>query len=273
LSEKVKETVATIRAYAPLTANFARRELKSRFRGSVLGWLWSLLNPLSTVLVYALVFGVILKIVPPLAGSGELNFSMYLFSGLVVWLLFSAMFTGVSGWLASIGDLRRKIFFPPETAVFGSAAAAGVQSAIEAAVLVAFMVAFGNVGITFIALPAVMLLTAGFGLGLGFLVAVANVRYRDVEYLIGIALNVVFFLVPIVYTEDLVPDRAYGLPVGRIISLNPVAQFVGAGRDAVYFLQWPSVGRWVSMICWSVGALSIGWRYFSRRSMDLSEEL
>ena len=266
-------TLAGLQAYAPLVRNFAGRELKARYKRSLLGWTWSLLGPLSTIVVYSLVFSVFFKAEPPAAGNGDKNFALFLFSGLVVWLFFSGMITGSMGWLASVGDLRRKVYFPPEAAIFGSAAALGVQSAIEAAVLVAAMIAIGNIGLVVIALPIVLMLTGLFGLGLGFFVAVANTHYRDVQYLVGIVLNAVFFLVPIVYPLTLIPERHWGLPVLKIVEYNPIHQFVAAGRDVTYLVEWPSLSRWVAIFGYSMASFFLGWRFFARRSMDLSEEM
>ena len=263
----------SVRTYGPLVRNFAARELKARYKGSLLGWTWSLLSPLSTLVVYSLVFSVFLKVEPPLAGNGDKNFALYLFAGLVPWLLFSGMITGSMGWLTSVGDLRRKVYFPPETAIFGSAAALGVQTAIEATVLVAAMVVFGNIGFTVVLLVPSLVLTGLFGLGIGFFVTVANTHYRDVQYLVGIALNALFFLVPIVYTRDLIPDEHWGFPVGAAIDANPIHQFVAAARDAVYFQEWPSATRWLALVGYSSVFFAVGWRFFSKRSMDLSEDM
>jgi ABC-type polysaccharide/polyol phosphate export permease len=273
LVRKPTATLAGLRTYAPLVANFAGRELKARYRRSLLGWTWSLLSPLSTIVVYSLVFSVFLKVDPDPAGNGDKNFALFLFSGLVVWLFFSGMITGSMDWLSSVGDLRRKVYFPPEAAIFGSAAALGVQSAIEIGVLLGAMIAIGNVGLPSLLLPLVLIFAGLFGLGLGFFVTVANTHYRDVQYLVGIILNAAFFLVPIVYPMNIIPERHWGLPVRKLIEYNPVNQFVAAARDCVYFVEWPSAGRWLAMVGYSVATFLVGWRFFSRRSMDLSEEM
>jgi len=103
-------------------------------------------------------------------------------------------------------------------------------------------------------------------------VAILNARYRDVQYLVGIILAVTFFLVPIVYTLDIVPDRAYGMPVRRIIDFNPMSQFIGIARDAVYYLQVPSLRRVAAAFAWSAAVFCVGWVYFRHRSMEISEE-
>jgi len=269
----VAAMISGLKTYAPLVNNFARRELKARYKGSVLGWTWSLLSPLSIIAVYSLVFSVFFRAAPPPAANGSKNFALFLFTGLVVWLLFSGMVSGSMGWLAAVGDLRRKVYFPPEAAIFGSAAALGVQSGIEASVLVAVMILIGNVGWTTLLLPLVLFLAGLFGLGIGFFVAVANTRYRDVQYLIGIVLNTVFFLIPVVYPMDIIPETAYGLPTRKIVEYNPLNQFIAAARDVTYTLEVPSLTRFAAIFGYSIVMFLLGWRFFAARSMDLSEEM
>lgn len=265
--------LASANRYAPLVRNFAGRELKARYKRSLLGWTWSLLSPMSTILVYSLVFSVFFRAAPPAAGNGSQNFAVFLFTGLVVWLLFAGMINGSMGWLIAIGDLRRKVFFPPETAIFGSALALAVQSAIEAGVLVVVMLLIGNLGPTTLVLPLVLVLAGLFGLGIGFFVCVLNTHYRDMQYLVGIVLNAVFFLVPIVYPLGIIPERHWGLPIRKIVELNPINQFVTAARESAYLLQWPSLSRWCALLCYSLAVFALGWRFFARRSMQLSEDM
>jgi ABC-type polysaccharide/polyol phosphate export permease len=265
--------ISSAKRYLPLVRNFARRELKARYKRSVLGWTWSLLSPLSTIVVYSLVFSVFFRASPPAAGNGDQNFALFLFTGLVVWLFFSGMITGSMGWLASIGDLRRKVYFPPETAIFGSAAALGVQTAIESAVLVAIMIFVGNVGLPVLIFPIVLVLSGMFGLGIGLFVAVANTHYRDVQYLVGIILNALFFLVPIVYPIDIIPERYLGIPIRSLVEANPVNQFVAAARESVYLVEWPSLQRWAAITAYATIVFVLGWRFFTSRSMELSEDM
>lgn len=256
-----------------LIRNFAERESKARYKRSVLGWIWSLLKPLVTVAVYSLVFGVIYRAAPPLTSNGRAEtFALYLFSGLVIWNLFTEVVNGAMMWLGSVSDLRKKIYFPTETAILGGAVSSFLQSALEAAVLVAIMAGFGNISWTLVFLPLALLLVATFGLGIGFCVSILNARYRDVEYLVGIVLSVAFFTIPIVFTPEIVPSEAYGLPVRRIMDLNPLNSIVGLSRDAVYFLEIPPLSRLLTALGWSLGSFALGLWYFRRRSMAISEE-
>ena len=265
--------VTSVRKYAPLVRNFAGRELKSRYKRSLLGWTWSLLSPLSTLLVYSLVFSVFFRASPPAAGDGSRNFALFLFSGLVAWLFFSGLVTGSMGWLTAISDLRKKVYFPPEAAVLGSAAALGVQSLIEMGVLISVMVVIGNFGLPTLLFPVLLFFTGLFGLGIGFVLCVANSKFRDVQYLATIVINAVFFLVPIVYPLNMIPERHWKIPIRALVDANPINQFVAACRESAYLTQWPSLWRWAAVIGYSLASFGAGWWFFRRHSMKISEEL
>jgi ABC-2 type transport system permease protein len=263
----------SVRKSASLIYHFAERESKARYKRSLLGWFWSFMNPLTTVLVYSFVFGVVYNAEPPLTSNGKAeNFGLYLFSGLVVWSLFTGVVNGSMGWLIGVSDLRKKIYFPTETALLGGAAANSVQTGLEAAVLLVIMAVLANLSWTAVFLPIALVLALLFGLGVGFIVSVFNARYRDVQYLVGILLNVAFFTVPIVFTEELlnrdeVPDLARTL-----ITWNPPSLFVEIARDATYFLEVPQWNRLLAAAAWGVITFSIGWVYFRDQSMAISEE-
>lgn len=256
-----------------LVHNFAERESKARYKRSVLGWFWSFVNPLTTVVVYGFVFGVVFDAVPPPTGSGRAqNFGLYLFCGLITWSLFTGVVNGCMGWLAGVSDLRKKVYFPTETALLGGAVSNGIQTGLEALVLVVIMAALRNISWTLVFLVLALLLTLVFALGLGFIVAVSNARYRDVQYLVGVVLNVGFFLVPIVYPLELVPEWTRGIPTRVLVEWNPPALFVEIARDGAYLLQVPSPAKLATAVAWSVVTFMVGWVYFRARSMEISEE-
>ena len=261
------------RTGARLVRSFAERETKALYKRNVLGWLWSLLKPLTTVAVYSLVFGVIYRATAPATANGQAEvFALYLFSGLVVWNVFYTIVNGSMRWMDGVSELRKKIYFPTETAIIGGAAATLLQSSMEALVLLLIMAALVNVSWTLIFLPVAMVLAATFALGIGFAASILNARYRDIQHLTTIVLSVGFFMVPIVYTPDIVPERAYGLPVARIVELNPLNSVIAVARDAVYFLEVPEVADLATAAAWAIGAFVLGLAFFRRRSMAISEE-
>ena len=266
--------------YRGLVGNFAQRELRGKYKGSALGWFWSLLNPLATLAVYALVFGFFLKFQPPVAGNGELeNFAVYLFTALVAWNFFYAVVTGSIGALAGSGPLLKKIYFPAFAPVIGGAGATLFQTGIEVGLLIAVMVVLQNVSWTFLLLPYLLLLLALFSIGIGLLLAMLNVRYRDVAYLVTIVLNLLFYATPIIYPITLVPEVAqapFGLgevPVRQLYDLSPLTQFVEAFRDVVYLLQPPSLSRLLYLTVVSAVVFLLGFAYFQRGSRDVAELL
>ena len=260
--------------YRNLIYNLAQRELRARYKKSVLGWAWSLINPASTLLIFSLVFGVFLKQIPPAFGNGDTGvFALYLFAGLVVWNFFNATINGSITALQNSGQLLNKVYFPASCPAIANLMTVILQGVIEGGILAVVMVVLGNVSVTFLLFPFTLLLLAPFALGIGLAVSVFNVYLRDVGYLVSIGMNLLFYATPIVYPVTSIPEEKWGLPLRTIFSLNPVAQFVGCSRDAFYLLRWPSPANVAVMLAVSVGTFLLGWSIFSWRSKNVTEEL
>ena len=266
--------VLEIWSYRELVRRLAQRELGSRYKRSVLGWLWSMLNPAATLAIYALVFGVLLKFDPPRAGNGRFdNFALYLFCALVIWNAFQGIVNGAITALLEIGSLLNKVYFPPETPAVANLLVVLLQAAIEASILMLILVSLLNVSWTFLLWPVLLVLLAVFALGIGLMLSVWNVRYRDVGYLVSIALQILFYATPIIYPLGVIPEEALGLPARDIIRLNPITQFSERSRDLLYGLDWPSL---IQMGILSVISLIVGvggWLMFKAQTKDIAEEL
>jgi ABC-type polysaccharide/polyol phosphate export permease len=267
-------TAIELWSYRSLIGNLARRELKSKYKKSILGWLWSLLNPALTLLIYSVVFGRFLRIEPPFAGNGELrSFALYLFSALVMWNCFNAVMTGAMSSLSGAGPLLKKVYFPPACPAVANALTALNQALIEMGILIVVMIVVANASWVFVLFPVLLALLIAFALGLGLVLSVGNVYFRDVGYLVGIALQVLFYATPIIYTLDLVPERMGGLPARTMIRWNPITQFVEASRDVFYLLRVPDGSTWLYLFAVSTASLVLGWQIFQRISLDVVEEL
>ncbi|MGI8685253.1 MAG: ABC transporter permease [Acidimicrobiales bacterium] len=272
-------TLAEYAASRELMGNLTLRELRSKYKRSLLGWAWSLLNPLATMLVYTLVFGFFLAVTPPRGEpSGLKNFAFYLMCGLLAWNFFTAGVMGSIGTLIGNANLVKKTYFPRELLV-GSLVASGVVSfLIEVSLLSVALLLFGNVVLPFlpVALLLVCLLTL-FTLGLGLAFSVLNVYFRDVQHLVNILFQVWFYLTPIVYPISLVPDRAriFGriLPARALFELNPMVGFVESFRDLLYNLRMPPLGTLVYLTCVSLAVFGAGLYLFGRLEGRLAEEL
>ena len=266
--------VTELWTYRNLIYNLAQRELRSRYKKSILGWAWSLINPASTLIIFSIVFGVIFNSkAPPTGGSGTESFALYLFCGLVVWNFFSGTLNGSISALQAAGPLLNKVYFPPACPPIANMFTVLLQALIEGAILVVIMIIIGNVGPMLVLFPLVLVLTGLFALGLGMTAAVYNVYLRDVGYIVGIGMNILFYATPIVYPLTQVPEEKFGIPMRRIIELNPLTRLVELSRDAFYNLTWPSALAVISVTVGSLVVFVLGSLIFTRKARNVIEEL
>jgi ABC-2 type transport system permease protein len=270
-------TAATeIWSYRNLIYNLAQRELRSRYKKSILGWLWSLINPAAMLGIYTMVFGVILSVTPPLAGNGDTkSYGLYLFAGLVVWNLFSGTVNGAIIALQTSGGLLNKVYFPPSAPAIANTFTVLLQAIIEGTILAVVMMVLENTSFTYLLFPLVLLMTCLFALGLGLVLSVFNVFYRDVGYLVGIGMQLLFYATPIIYPLEQVPEEVWDdrIPLREIVELNPLSQLVEWSRDAFYNLTWPSLGSFVGTSLACILTFVVGWAIFNVKARNIAEEL
>lgn len=260
--------------YRNLIYHLAQRDLKARHKKSILGWLWSLINPAATLGIYTLVFGVFLKVEPPVAGNGELeSFALYLFTALIVWNCFNGIVNGSMLAFQTSGGMLTKVYFPPECPAIANMLVALVQLAIELAILIALFAVFGNISWTVVWVPVIVAQLVLLSIGVGLVVSLWNIRYRDVSYLIGIALQLLFYATPVIYNPDIIPEKMGAVPVRALFNLNPLAHLVGDMRKALYLLESPSLTSLLVMTAVSITVAAGGWFLFSRSAPGVIEEL
>jgi ABC-2 type transport system permease protein len=265
-----------------LLVGLIRKDLKVKYQGSVLGFLWSLANPLLLLGVYTFVFQVVLK-------SGIPKFGFYLLSGLLVWNLFSGSVAFATGAVAGNAGLVKKVRFPLNVLPLTPVGFNLVHFGLQVLVLLLVMVAAGfthflGFGLL-LAIPAIavaLLLTVA----LSFLVAALNVRYRDTAHLVEVALMAGFWVNPIVYSISLVKPHLHGWHQFAYY-LNPMASVVVSMQRALYandvvlsrgpvladpgyayYLKWLALGAAVSALL-----LWLGLSTYRRLAADFAEEL
>ena len=188
-----------------LLRELVRRDFQGRYAGSLLGFVWSFVQPLFLLGLYYFVFATVLKI--RLTGEATESFGLFLFAGLLPWMAFQE---GVSRGATAVTDnavLVKKLTFPSEILVLAVALAALLHEGIAAAVFLAVVAVTGHLSVAtlpwlLVAIPLQM----GLTLGLGFLLASLNVLFRDISQILGMVLMAWFFLTPIVYSLNHVPD-------------------------------------------------------------------
>jgi ABC-type polysaccharide/polyol phosphate export permease len=259
-----------------LFLNLTLRELRGKYKRSALGWAWSLLNPLITMATYAFVFGFFLGITPdPGDPSGLEVFALFLMCGL---LPFNYLANSTMGGMSSLignSNLVKKVYFPREVLVAAIVSSWLVSFLIELGLLSVALLIAGNMVVPW--LPMVLLVVAlqtMFVLGIALMLAAATVYYRDLEHLVGLALQVWFYSAPIVYPLTFVTDQLHkGSWQWTLYNLNPLVRFVGVYRDLMYNLRWPSAVDMVFITGVSVAVLAVGFMVFNRLEGRLAEEL
>lgn len=272
-------TLAEYAASRELMANLTLRELRAKYKRSLLGWAWSLLNPLATMLIFTLVFRFFLKIQAPKGEpSGLKNFAFYLMCGLLAWNYLVAGVMGSIGTLIGNANLVKKTYFPRELLIGSLVASSLVSFLIEIGLLSFALLLFGNMVLPYlpVALLLIALLTL-FASGLGLAFSVLNVYFRDVQHLVNILFQVWFYLTPIVYPIDLVPQHAviFGrdLPTRSLLELNPMVGFVESFRDLLYDMRMPPLGMLAYLTLVSFAVFGGGLYLFGRMEGRLAEEL
>ncbi|MGB3673554.1 MAG: ABC transporter permease [Candidatus Nanopelagicales bacterium] len=260
--------------YRSLIWNFAQRDLKSRYKGTALGWAWSLMVPLATLGMYSVVFGIIFRASAPNFGNGrQAVFAVWLFVGLVAYGFFSASITTSMGSMLGTGILLKKVYFPAYAPVVGSLIAVGFQSLIESTILLVVLAAFGNVGWTWLLAPAWAAIFFVFAAGFAMVFSVGGIYFRDLAPLIGVLLQLFFFSTPIMYPISMIPEEWYGIPFREIISSNPLSKFIELLRDVLYDLDTGTIADWMTILAWAVASLLVGAFVVKRYGRDLGEQI
>ena len=267
--------VRDIFRYRELLINLVRKDLKVRYKSSVLGFLWSLLNPAMLLLVYYFVFEVVFR-------SGVWHFPIYLLSGLLVWNLFNVGLVSATGSVVASSGIVNKVWFPREVLPLSAIGAAVVHFFLQGVVMILMLLAFRHpVDWAYLPLlPVALLALLVFLAALSLLMSAVNVYLRDMQHLVEIALLPWFFCTPIVYTYETIAARLEGRE--WLYLLNPVTPVVLVFQRAIYgnsetvihdFAYWWYVRNLVIVIAVSVVLLGFALAVFRRLEGNFTEEL
>lgn len=222
-------------AYRELLYFLAWRDVKVRYKQTLLGVLWVVLQPVVSMAIFTVLFGILLQV-----DSGDVPYPVFAFAGLLPWNYFSQALNRSSTSVVNSSHLITKIYFPRLVIPLSSVLSSAVDFAISFCVLGALMVIYGIVPTTsLVVLPALILLAMVTALGFGLWLSALNVRYRDVNYLVPFVIQVWMYVTPVVYGSGLIPDRYRFL-----LSLNPMTGVVEGFRWAL--LGPAAVGDYLS---------------------------
>lgn len=265
------ETWSGLARFRDLLVSLTWRDIRVRYKQSVLGVAWAVLVPLSMMLVFTFVF------TRAIDARGVLNvempYALFAYSGLVPWAFFSTSLSGSVSSLVGNRNLVTKVYFPREVFPISCVGSAFVDFCVAMVVLGGLVLYFhAQTGwafeptwaITF--LPVVVVVQIVLTVGLGLMLAMANLFYRDVRQIFGAGIQLLMFVSGVV-----VPTPSDGSTLARVIAINPVSPIIHAYRDCIIFGRLPDAGPFLYAVAVGTATLVVGWILFRRASYKFAE--
>lgn len=253
--------------YREMIFSLVRRDLAGRYKKSVLGFLWTLLDPLLQLIVYTLVFTYILPM-------GIENFYIHLFVALVPWNFFSACLAGGASAILGQQDMVKKIYFPREVLPI-STVTSGFVNMILTFIVVFVVVIISGRGLNPLALlclPVVMIVEYILCLGIALIVSSLTVYLRDLQYILGIFVMALQYLTPVMYGVDMVERSSAGKWLVMMFNLNPMTPIIKIYRQIIYYGEVPELGSLLIAVAVGVVFIVVGEILFKRLQKGFAEE-
>lgn len=248
--------------YRELLKTNVKKEIRGRYKNSILGIMWSFLNPLLQLAVYSIIFGALLS-------GGDQTYPIYICVALIPWTYFTTAITQSSFTIIGNADIIKKVYFPREILPISVVTSGAVNFIISTIIILAFVI-FSGVGLTWHILfyPFVLLVQYVLLLGISFIVSSITVYFRDLEHIIGIILLAAFYGTPIVYKLEQLPAN-----LQIIMQLNPMTHIINGYRDIFYYHQMPNIGVLGILFGISMLLTVVGYFIFKKLQRGFAEEL
>lgn len=258
LIKKCKE----IYQYRHMLKTLVKQDINGRYKGSFLGFLWTLLNPLLMLGVYSLVFQFVFR-------TGIEHYSIYLFICLMPWNSFANTIANGTTCVSNNASILKKVYFPREILPLAVVISNTIQYFFSAIIIFIALLVSG-VGISWFALflPVIVLIQAIFSLGITFLLSSANVYIRDVQYIMNPIMMIWMYACPILYSISMVPERFLG-----IYKLNPMTLIMQEYQNILYNKTFPDFLNLVVVFGISIVVLIIGYLVFNKLQNRFAEEV
>ena len=260
--------VRALWAYRAFIIGNVQREFQSKYRNSLLGAAWTVLNPLAMIVVYTVIFAQVMRAKLPGVDS-TFAYSIYLCAGVLTWGLFAEITGRAQNMFLDHANLLKKLSFPRLCLPVTVVANASLNFAIVFALFTVFLLVTGNFpGWAYLGVLPVLAIQIAFAIGLGISLGVLNVFFRDVGQFFGIFLQFWFWLTPIVYSATILPES-----IRPLMAYNPMATLTAAYQTILVTGQWPN---WQTL--WPVALLSLllcalGFRLFKTHAGEMVDEL
>ena len=254
--------VNDLRHYREFLKSNVKKDIRGKYKGSFLGVLWSFINPLLSVLVYAIVFPYIMRIKVE-------NYLIYLITGIIPWTFFtSSIKMGLISVLSN-ADIIKKVYFPRIILPISTVTSCLVNFLISCLIIVLFCLGSG-LGISFqiLWLPLIAIIQYIMLLGFTFILSAIEMYMRDIEHIVNFILSMAFYVTPILYTPDIFPEN-----LAWVLKVNPMAYLVNAYRSIFFYQKMPDlIGLGVVSI-FSIFLFMIGYLIFEKLQKGFAEEV
>lgn len=248
--------------YRELLKTSVKKEVRSKYKNSFLGVLWSFLNPLLQIIVYAIIFSLILK-------NKQDNYAIFLCAGLIPWTYFSISINKSAFTIIENGNIIKKVYFPREIIPISVVTAETINFLISTLIILGFVI-FGGIGISKYILyyPLVLIAQYLVILAISFIISSICVYFRDLQHFIGIILQLLFYATPIVYSQDSIPPEYQW-----ILKYNPMTYIVNAYRNIFYYKTAIDLKSIILLIIIAIGGCVCGYWIFSKLQKGFAEQL
>ena len=248
--------------YRELLKTSIKKEVRSKYKNSFLGVVWSFLNPLLQIMVYAIIFSFILK-------NKQEHYAIFLCCGIIPWTYFSVSINKSAFTIIENGNIIKKVYFPREIIPISVVTAETINFLISTIIILGFVI-IGGIGISKYILfyPFILISQYLIILTIAFIISSICVYFRDLQHFVGIILQLLFYAAPIVYSQESIPKEYQW-----ILKINPMTYIINSYRDIFYYQKIPEIK--VIFIMSLIGFLTgyIGYKIFNKLQKGFAEQL
>lgn len=248
--------------YRELLKTSVKKEVRSKYKNSFLGVMWSFLNPLLQIVVYAIIFSLILK-------NKQDNYAIFLCCGIIPWTFFSIAINKSAFAIIENGNIIKKVYFPREIIPISVVTAETINFLISSLIILGFTI-IGRIGISkyILLYPIILGVQYVIILSFSFIVSSICVYFRDLQHFIGIVLQLLFYAAPIVYSQDAIPTEYQW-----ILKYNPMTYIINAYRDIFYYQRFMDFMPLMILIVIGLLACVGSYKIFNKLQKGFAEQL
>ncbi|MGN1268514.1 MAG: ABC transporter permease [Candidatus Aphodocola sp.] len=254
--------VQDLKNYREFLKSNVKKDIRGKYKGSFLGVLWSFINPLLSVLVYAIVFPYIMRIKVE-------NYLIYLITGIIPWTFFTSSINMGMISILSNADIIKKVYFPRIILPISTVTSCLVNFLISCVIILLFCIGSGlGISIYLFWLPLIAIIQYVMLLGFTFILSAIEMYMRDIEHIVNFILSMAFYVTPILYTPDIFPDN-----LAWVLKLNPMAYLVNAYRSIFFYQRTPNMMGLLIVGVFSTLIFLIGYLIFEKLQKGFAEEV